>query len=315
MTAPLVSILIPCYNARHYIGETLESVLRQSWPNLEIIVVDDGSTDGSVKTVNGFRERGVRLIEQINAGAAAARNTAYRASNGQFVQFLDADDLLNPQKIERQLGRMLNNAGCIASAQWSRFQGTLASARFMSEPVWSDHEPLDWLALSRQSGGGMLFPALWLLPRAIIDATGPWNESLSLGDDAEYFTRILLAARRVLFCQGARCYYRSGNRSSLSGRKTAAAWASQFNATEFCQNHLLARENSDRMRRGLALSWQHLAHAAYPYQPQLAALALKRAAALHDVQISPAGGPAFQVVSGLFGWRLARRLQIASGRS
>ena len=160
----------------------------------------------------------------------------------------------------------------------------------------------------------MLFPALWLIPRAIADAAGPWDETLSLGDDGEYFTRILLSAERVLFCEGARCYYRSGLPGSLSGKKSAKALASGFRVLELCEAHLRAREDSERVRQGFALSWQHFAHATYPYDADLAESALARARELHCVTIRPGGGPAFHAVSRLFGWRLARRLQVASGR-
>ena len=87
---------------------------------------------------------------------------------------------------------------------------------------------------------------------------------------------MLLAAERVLFCPGARCYYRSALPGSLSGRKSAAAWASQFRVIELCECQVRAREDSERVRRGFALSWQHLAHACYPYEPALADRALKR---------------------------------------
>src|SRR5262249_32944277 len=137
---------------------------------------------------------------------------------------------------------------------------------------------------------------------------------LSLGDDGEYFTRVVLAAERVLFCEGARCYYRSGLPGSLSGYKSKEAWLSQFRVLDLCESHVRAREDSERVRRGFALSWPHLAHACYPYAPDLAERALARALALHRDTIQPEGGTAFHVVSKLLGWRLARRLQVASGR-
>ena len=104
--------------------------------------------------------------------------------------------------------------------------------------------------------------------------------SLTLNNDAEYFTRILLVCQHVLFCPGARCYYRSRVDGSLSGRKSTAAWASQFRVVEFCESEVRAREDSVRVRRAFALSWQHLAHGCYPYEQALAERALERARAL-----------------------------------
>jgi glycosyltransferase involved in cell wall biosynthesis len=314
MSSPRVSVLIPCFNAEKFIAETLESVLGQTWPNLEVIVVDDGSQDSSVQAVERFGSRGVRLLRQPNRGAGAARNTALRASNGAFIQFLDADDLISPTKIEIQLRRLADNPDAIASAEWGRFQGSPSEICWNPEPVWQDMSPLDWLAASRAQGLGMLFPALWLVPRQVIDRAGFWDESLSLGDDGEYFTRVILSSRRVLFCSRARCYYRSGVSSSLSGAKSVESFRSAFRVIELCESHVLARENSERMKRAYALMWQHLSHACYPYDPVLAERALERAQQIHTVTIAPGGGPTFRLLSRLIGWRAARKLQVLLGR-
>jgi glycosyltransferase involved in cell wall biosynthesis len=314
MSRPKVSVLIPCFNAGRYVGETLESVQRQSWPEIETIVVDDGSTDGSARVVRGFARGRVRLVEQANRGQTAALNTGLRYATGDFVQFLDADDLIGPQKIETQMARLAGHPRSVASAEWGRFYGRPDEAVFDPEPVWRDLAPLDWLALSRADGLGMMFPALWLVPMAIVRAVGPWVEELTLNNDAEYFTRVLLAADGVLFCPGARCYYRSGLDGSLSARKSPVAWRSQYRVTELCESYVRAREDSERVRRGFALSWQHFAHASYPYVPVLADHAMARAQALHAVTIRPGGGRAFKAASRLIGWRAARRLQVLSGR-
>src|SRR5262249_3062260 len=150
---------------------------------------------------------------------------------------------------------------------------------------------------------------------SIVRAVGPWVEDLTLNNDAEYFTRVLLACDEVLFCPGARCHYRSGARGSLSGRKSLQALASQFRVLELCEARVRAREDGERNRRGFAFSWQHFAYGAYPYHAALAEEALVRARMLHPVRIMPAGGPTFRWVSRLVGWRAARRLQVAFGRS
>jgi glycosyltransferase involved in cell wall biosynthesis len=311
VSQPLVSVLIPSFNARLYIGETLDSVLLQTWGNIEIIVVDDGSTDDTSAVVEQYRQKGVRLISQKNAGAAAARNRAFAASRGLFIQFLDADDILKPNKIALQMARLMRNPAHIASAEWGRFYNNIGETRFEPESNWADLDPVEWLVRSREDGLGMLFPAIWLLPRAIADAAGPWDETLSLGDDGEYFTRAVLASKGVLFCEGAKCHYRSGLPSSLSRSRR---WESPYRVIELCERHVMAREDSKRVRRGFALSWQHLAHAAYPYDSTLAERALARAASLHEAKIWPGGGAAFAIVSRLIGWRAARKLQVASGR-
>lgn len=100
---PLVSILIPAFNAEEWIADTLRSAIAQSWPRKEIIVVDDGSTDQTLTVARQFESDSVRVVTQENQGAAAARNKAFSLSSGEYIQWLDADDLLAPDKIARQM--------------------------------------------------------------------------------------------------------------------------------------------------------------------------------------------------------------------
>src|SRR5262245_4996573 len=195
---PTVSVLIPCYNADKYIGETLESVFRQTWSNIQVIVVDDGSTDRSAHVIRSFARPNLTLIEQQNRGQTASLNVCLLHASGDFVQYLDADDLLGPEKIEFQITRLIDRPNSVASAEWGRFFNVANETKFNPERVWRDLDPIDWLVLSRAEGLGMMFPALWLIPKSIIQTVGPWSEGLTLNNDAEYFTRILLACQQVL---------------------------------------------------------------------------------------------------------------------
>src|SRR3981081_1852732 len=105
---PLVSVLIPAFNAEETVADTLRSVRAQSYRNLEIIVVDDGSRDNTARIVSQFESEDsrIRLIEQANSGVAAARNAAPAASSGSLIAPLDADDLWHPQKIELQVNNL-----------------------------------------------------------------------------------------------------------------------------------------------------------------------------------------------------------------
>lgn len=314
MTEPLVSVLIPCYNAERWIAATLQCLADQTHRRLEVIVVDDGSSDRSCEIVEGFPLQGLRLLRQKNAGAAVARNTAFKASRGDFVQFLDADDLLSPDKIERQLKRLRDLPGSVAASAWARFFVSQDEASFVADESWHDLFPVDWLVASWKEGGGMLFPAMWLVPRDVAEKAGPWNEALTLNDDGEYFARVVLAADKVLFCEEARSFYRSGITGSLSGLKSSAGWRSQMLSIELCGQHLFERENSERTRRVIACLWQRFACACYPYDPVLANEGLQRARALHPVRLQPDGSPAFRLAAAVLGWKLVRRLQRWTGR-
>ena len=103
MQNPLVSVIIPVYNYDRYLGEAIESVLGQTYQHLEVIVVDDGSTDRSSEVAKSFASRGVKYCHQVNAGIGPARNKGVELAQGEFIAFLDADDRWPLEKIERQL--------------------------------------------------------------------------------------------------------------------------------------------------------------------------------------------------------------------
>src|SRR4029077_11939861 len=103
MKTALVSILIPAYNAEEWIAESLQSAIAQTWPHMEIIVVDDGSRDRTAEVARRFASKQLVIVSTQNQGVAAALNHAYRLCQGDYIQVLAADDLLAPDKIERQL--------------------------------------------------------------------------------------------------------------------------------------------------------------------------------------------------------------------
>ncbi|MBC7624909.1 MAG: glycosyltransferase family 2 protein [Aeromicrobium sp.] len=309
MHNPLISILIPSYNAGQWIAETLEASLAQTWRHTEIIVVDDGSTDETIEVVKTFESRGVKLIVQQNRGASAARNAAFRASAGEFIQFLDADDIISPDKIRCQLRRLLQQQNAVAICPWGRFYDNPAHVRLDPSASWQDLPPVDWLVATWSLGGGMLFPAMWLVPRRVINRAGLWREDLSLNDDGEFFTRVVLASDHVLFCQEGTAYYRSGIPGSLSGTRSERGFKSGFEAIRASIENTRAVEDSNRVRRCGALLWQVYAHGAYPHCRELASDALRNARVLHDVKLSPVGGLAFCALSNVLGWKVARRLQ------
>ncbi|MCC6414399.1 MAG: glycosyltransferase family 2 protein [Opitutaceae bacterium] len=310
---PLVSIIIPCHNAAPWLAATLESAIAQTWPTVEIIMVDDGSTDESPSIARRFNHPQLKVITQPNTGAAAARNHALRLARGDFIQYLDADDLLAPDKIALQLTRLAGAPRSVCAGPWGRFLTAPADAVFAPEENWRDLSAVDWLCLNF-AGRGMMPPAAWLTARSLLDAAGPWDESLSLNDDGEYYTRVLLASNGVLFCPDAKSFYRSGLPGSLSRTRSRRAWDSAFRSQDACARHLLAVETSPRTRRACADLFMRLAHAAYPDCPDVAAQSEARAAAHGGSTLRPGGGACFRALARLFGWKTARRLQQLANR-
>lgn len=316
MTDPLVSILVPAYRAEATLAETLESALAQTYPNVEVVVVDDGSPDGTLDVARRYESRGVRVVAQEqNRGQTATLNRALAEMSPEaaFVQYLDADDTVAPGKIEAQVRRLLAEPpGTLATCAWARFyDGDPASAVFETFHDHRDYpDPIDWL-VDDWTGQGTMPPGAWLYPRAVVDAVGPWNEALSLNNDMEYFTRACLAASGIAFVPEARLHYRSGGGSNLSAARTAAAMASQREVIRLSTERLLAREASARTRRAAACYWQSLAFMAYPDHPALVAEAETRAQALGGGTLDYGVARPFRPVRDLLGWKPAAHLNRA----
>lgn len=229
---PLVSILIPAYNAEEWIADTLRSALAQTWPRTEIVVVDDGSRDNTLANARKFESQGVLVIGQKNQGASAARNTAYANCHGEYIQWLDADDLLAPDKIAQQMAVVLRGLSkrTLLSSPWGYFMYRPHRAHFVKTALWSDMSPYEWL-LRKMGKNVFMQTAAWLVSRELTEAAGPWDVRLLGDDDGEYFCRILLASDTVRFVPEAKVYYRAFRFDGLSyiGRfpdKIEAHWLS-----------------------------------------------------------------------------------------
>ncbi|MDO8541021.1 MAG: glycosyltransferase family A protein [Opitutaceae bacterium] len=308
MSDALVSIIVPCFNAERWVGAAIESAVGQTWPAKEIIVVLDGSTDGSREVVQRYRFRGVVVIEQSNRGAAAARNRGLAQARGEFIQFLDADDLLAPDKLERQL-EVLGGLGdrLLSSSAWARFRADPGEARFTPQPNWRDLSGPEFLMLHYEERC-MMHPAAWLAPRALLDRAGPWDETLTLNDDGEYFARVMLAADRIVFSNTARSYYRSDVPDSLSGRRDRRSLDSLYRSVELTVAHLLAADSSARARAAAAYGWKWTAFELFPGAPDLSRHAEQNSRNLGgSPRPFPAGGR-FQLAARLLGWRMAKRI-------
>jgi glycosyltransferase involved in cell wall biosynthesis len=306
---PLVSILIPAHNARPWIAETLESALAVEWTSKEIIVVDDGSSDGTLDVARSFESRGVRVFHQANQGASSARNRAWRESRGRWLQFLDADDLLHPRKISLQL----EVAGVLGEtfaycADWTRFINSVNDADFTPQPLCRDSDPVSWIT-TKLRDNVMMHPGAWLVSRHIADIAGPWNETLTLDDDGEFFSRIVFASEGVRYCKGALSYYRSHTRGSLSRRRTRAAWESGYRSLELTAERLASRDSGAAARQAIANAYQRLAYSIYPDEADLVRLCEDKSKGWGGTAVLPGGGVVFDLLARTLGWRAAAKVR------
>src|SRR5438445_8457140 len=143
---PLVSILIPAFDAQEWIADTIKSAVRQTWPRKEIIVVDDGSRDHTLAIARQFASKEVSVVTQANQGAAAARNQAFSVCQGDYIQWLDADDLLAPDKITRQMEAVdqCRSKRTLLSSAWGRFIYRPHRVTFVPRALWCALPPAEW---------------------------------------------------------------------------------------------------------------------------------------------------------------------------
>lgn len=270
----LVSILIPAYNKEQWIRETMLSAINQTWPNTEIIVVDDGSSDNTYKVAKALESKTVKVITQPNSGACEARNNAFKLAQGDYIQWLDADDLLDPDKISLHLRS--NNEGrdsrALLTCAWGTFFSRSRKARFISNSLWMDLSPADWI-ITKFTDNVWMNPAVWLVSRRLTELAGPWDGRLALSgvDDGEYICRVVAVSEKVKFCQDARCYYRIGNVGSLNWDvgKSHKRLESLFLSLSLSIQHLRALEDSKRTRSACLMLLESWLPIFYPENHEL----------------------------------------------
>src|SRR3954471_6575936 len=310
-TLPLVSILIPAYNAELLIADTLRSATSQTWPRTEIIVVDDGSKDRTAAVARQFESQGVRVVTQLNQGAAAARNNAFSQSSGDYIQWLDADDLLAPDKIARQMALVQQglSTSFLLSSPWARFMHRPHRAQFTSSPLWCDLSPVDWL-LRKMGQNTFMQTATWLVSRSLTTAAGPWDTRLLGDDDGEYFCRVLRASAGVRFVPDANVYYRVQPKSlsyiGRSQRKIDAHWLSM----KLHVQYLRSLEDSPRTRAACIQFLRNSLVFFYPDQEFILSEAEQLADELGDTLGIPLLPKKYALIQRIAGWRAARSLQI-----
>ena len=261
-----ISVIIPAYNRAGLIGETLRSLLNQTLPAAEIIVVDDGSTDGTAETVLEMLKLGnaeklkisggkpwseFKVIRQENAGPGAARNRGFAESTGEFIHFFDSDDIAAPNKHEVQMRALQQSGADIAYGPWVK--GRIAVVeKLQSEkadtlkPATSHPSPVTWHFVPeghvlQQKGlpeGDLvkelltrwsIVPQACMFRRSIVEKSGGFPDDMFIAEDQLMFLRCLLGGAKVVHTPGTIAFYRLGD----AGKLTESAAASSRRVTDW----------------------------------------------------------------------------------
>jgi glycosyltransferase involved in cell wall biosynthesis len=242
---PLVSICIPLFNAAEYIEETLERILKQSYKNIEIVVIDDHSTDESYSLAKAFEADSLRVYKNCKKGGNAARNYAFEKSKGSYIKFMDADDYCSETMIENQLNRLLedgtNDTLIFSPLRMLHPNGEIQDPE---RTIDHDYEPGIELVISIWNKTGFNCPHSHLMHRQLVDRCEGWNEKLIKNQDGEYFARVASKADKALVVMGDYAMWRQTEKG-VSVKSSLEAHASVLESYRIVINLIRAYKDTE----------------------------------------------------------------------
>jgi glycosyltransferase involved in cell wall biosynthesis len=308
---PFVSVLIPAHNAESWVGDSIRSAIAQTWQHKEVIIVDDGSTDDTLAVAKQFESKGVRVVTQPNQGAAVARNTAFSLAQGDYIQWLDADDVLDPHKIEWQVRKIESGLGdrTLLSGAWAYFIYRPSKAQFIPTLLWRNLSPVEWLT-TKMANNLHMQTDNWLVSRALTEAAGPWDHRLFRDNDGEYFCRVILASDGIQFVPEARSYYRDAGFKSISHiGGSDKKLDSLLISLKLHVQYLRSLEDSERTRSACLSYLQTWLQHFYPNRPDLVEESQQVARNLGGQLSLPKASWKYAWIERIFGFATAKQIQ------
>ncbi len=308
--SPLISICIPAYNAAAFIETTLHCLINQTYRNIELIVVDDHSTDETFTKALNIQDKRIKVLENKKRGAASARNLAYENASGEYFVFFDADDIIKPDFIKTQYNTLGSSCSNVVVSSWGRFTGNSVGA-LQIDPfiIKQDMSFYEWIINYWTFYRHTTPPGRVMIPRTILEKAGLWNESLSLNDDFEFFTRIFLNSSIIKYNDKGTFYYRSGI-GGLSSQVSATAYESYFKTLELSLQRVQERFPDDKkIALACANLWQMFIYHIYPNNKTLLKKAETEVERSGGANICfPAGGKTELLLKAV-GWKLTKRIK------
>ncbi|HEY2582762.1 MAG TPA: glycosyltransferase family A protein [Mucilaginibacter sp.] len=319
---PLVSIIIPVYNAEKHLEETILSAIRQTWPNKEILIIDDGSTDNSLGIAKQFENSWTKIYSQENNGAGAARNKGVKEAKGEYIQFLDADDLLMQNKVTAQVAQLIGHSNKLSICpviHFNKFNTDVSSLKPADKELalYKDNNDsfkflLDLYNVKNNKSAFIPIHS-WLTPTALINSSNGWNENLTVNDDGEFFCRIVLSSAGILAANDTFCYYRKyvdEKEVSLSGRLDQKSLENHLNSLILIKQHLTGAREDERINSLIADNLMSILMRVYPEYKTLSEKIEGQIKELGGSSYSPIlGGRAIEFLKSMLGWKIARLLQ------
>jgi glycosyltransferase involved in cell wall biosynthesis len=243
---PLVSILIPCYNAGPWIAQCIQSALDQTYANKEIVVIDDGSSDNSLEIIQSFGDR-IRVETGPNRGAQLARNRLLKLCTGDWLNFLDADDYLLPSKVAKQIecAQQRQDVDVVYSPMLDLYPSDhddgdhlYATYPFVDEDLYANF--FRWAYFS---------PTALLFRRSVIVEAGGWNEMEPACHEHELVLRLILAEKRFAFMPERLSVYRVQYINSISRSRPLRTYMDRMAISDLLEAYLTAKGEMTELRR------------------------------------------------------------------
>ncbi|MCH9739328.1 MAG: glycosyltransferase family 2 protein [Epsilonproteobacteria bacterium] len=271
MNNKLVSILIPLYNSEKYIQETIESCLNQTYKNIEIVVVDDGSSDNSFNLALEFskKHKNVFVYQQSNSGAPKARNLAFQKSKGDYIQYLDADDLLEKNKILTQIERFKNsNEKTIIFGDVKYFEKD-KNFSWNYNSITKDYRDAKEFLLDLWSSSNSVLIHSWLTPRHLIEEVHGWDEQILKNQDGVFFAKVASISSQVIYKKESIVYCRVDNTNSISRKKSPKSEASRLTSYEEYEKIFQDELVNEKVKKALATVYSDFIFNNYPENKEL----------------------------------------------
>lgn len=202
---PTISIIVPVYNGEKTILETIQSIQAQTFSDFELIVINDGSTDGTLDVISTVQDPRLKVFSYENGGLPVARNRGIRRSRGEFITFIDADDLWKPDKLERQLAALHKNPEAGVAYSWTAFIDENSKFLFAWEPLYWEGNVYPQLLIRNFISSGSNI----MVKRKYIEAAGEFDPCLKSVEDWDYYLRLAALCPFVLVPKYQILYRRS----------------------------------------------------------------------------------------------------------
>ena len=266
MNTPLVSILIPLYNSAQYIEGTINKALSQTYSNIELVIVDDHSTDNSLEIAKKFSSEKVHIYSNPKKGGNSARNYAFEMCKGEYIKFMDADDYCTDDMIEKQMERILKD-GDKDTLIFSPVKMLYPDGILFLPPrdIDKDYIPGIELLIDIWRGKGWNCPHCHLIHRDLFIKSGGWNENIIKNQDGDFFARVAAKASKSLFVNDVFAIWRQTG-TGVSSQISLKAQESMLQTYDIISHLILDYKDNEENRYNCA---RYIGGFVYGYYPQI----------------------------------------------